>query len=97
MNNNIEKFFKDLNYSDVEIKGLVSICPMLEELDEELMVANLSAVTSFGYPAEDISFLISTNPAFLCRNTEDLVHDLEKILNSTGDVEAALKDDPNLI
>lgn len=97
MDKNLKNFLKNLKFNDGEIKNLVFICPMLEELDCELAASNVSAVTSFGYPIDEITFLVSTNPAFLCRNTNDLISDLNGILKDYGDIELALKNEPNLI
>ena len=97
MDNRIKQFLKDLKFNDDEINSLVDICPMLEELDFELASANIAAVAEFGYPADDIGFIIAANPAFLCRTTVDLVDDLGRIAHQYGDVETALKNNPDLI
>lgn len=97
MDNQIYNYLKSLKYSDNEICLLLSIAPTLEEVSAEEAANNIEAVMHFGYPVEDITFLISQNPAFLCRNFKDLVEDLQKIKNEFGDVEEALKYDPNLI
>lgn len=97
MNKNLHSLLIDMKFSQPEIETLVSTCPMLDEVDFELVEANLSAVTNFGYPADDLTFLVAVNPNFLCRTTGDLVTDLEYISEFFPDVETALKNDPNLI
>ena len=97
MNNIIYDFFKELKFDDAEIATLVSIAPTLEELSVAEVEENMNAVVSFGYPVSDITYLISQNPGFLCRNITDLVNDLKAITLQYGDVEEALKNNPYLI
>ena len=97
MNKDIKNMLQEMKFNQAEIDNLVSICPMLSELDFELATNNLSAVVSFGYPADDLTYLVSVNPDFLCRNTSDLLIDLNYIATYFPDVETALKNDPNLI
>ncbi len=92
----VYEFLKELKFDDGEIATLVSINPVLEELSVKEVEENLNAVISFGYPVEDITYLISQNPGFLSRNITDLVLDL-KYIALQGDVEELLKNDPFLI
>ena len=96
MNKNIYEFLKELKFDDGEIETLISAAPVLEELSFEQALANMTAVVSAGYPADDISYIISLNPAFLCRNTTELQQNLTKIAEN-GDIEQQLKTDPYLI
>lgn len=97
----MEKLFKDflieLKFDEGEIKDLVSLCPMLEDLELSDALVNLNLVVEYGYPADEISYLISVNPSFLCRNSQDLRDDLISLANSITDIEEALKNDPFLI
>ncbi len=93
----IYEFFKELKFSDGEIKTLISISPTIEEASASELISNMNAVVEAGYPADDIGYLISTNPSFLSRNTEDLKSDLANIILEYGDLEQALKNDPDLI
>lgn len=93
----IYDFLKELKFDDGEIETLVSIAPTLEELSVAEAEENMNAVISFGYPVSDITYLISQNPGFLCRNITDLVNNLKAITLQYSDVEEALKNDPYLI
>ncbi len=97
MDNRIYDFLKMLKFNDDEIATLIDITPVLEETSAEDAAKNIDALANFGYPIEDITFIISQNPAFLTRNFNDLVEDLQKIQNTYGDVEEALKYNPHLI
>ena len=97
MDNIIYDFFKELKFDDSEIATLISIAPTLEELSVAEAEENMNAVISFGYPVSDITYLISQNPSFLCRNITDLISDLKAIVLQYGDIEEALKSDPYLI
>ena len=96
MNKNIYEFLKELKYDDAEISTLIDIAPVLEEIPFEKAFANMSLVVSAGYPADDISYLISQNPAFLCRNTLELQQNLQEIAKNEN-IEELLKTDPYLI
>ena len=97
MDSQIYEFLKTLKFNDNEIYLLLDIAPTLAEISAEEAAKNIEAVACFGYPADDITYLISQNPAFLCRNFNDLVEDLQKIKTEFGDIEEALKNNPNLI
>ena len=97
MDNQIYNFLKMLKFSDNEIYLLLDIAPTLAEISAEEAAKNIDAVVYFGYPADDLTYLISQNPAFLCRNFNDLMEDLQKIKNEFNDIEEALKQNPNLI
>ena len=56
----------------------------------------MTAIVSMGFPADDICYIISQNPAFLCRNTQELQQNLINIAKN-GDLEDQLKNDPFLI
>ena len=96
MNQNIYNFLKELQFDDGEIETLLRAVPVLEETSFEKAFANMSAVVSAGYPAEEIGNLISQNPAFLCRNTAELQQNLNKIAEN-GDITDQLNNDPYLI
>lgn len=96
MNKNIYEFLKELKFDDGEIETLLNAAPVLGEVSFEQALSNMTAIVSMGYPADDISYLISQNPAFLCRNTHELQQDLAEIAKN-GDIEKQLKNDPYLI
>ena len=97
MDKSLYEFFKELKFDDGEIEILISTSPTLDEIDISQAIANMSLVVEAGYPAEDIGYLISQNPGFLCRNTQDLAFDLLKLKQSSDDVEDALKNNPHII
>ena len=96
MNKDIYNFFKELKFDDGEIETLLNIAPVLEETPFQKAFSNMSAVVSAGYPADEIGYLISQNPAFLCRNTQELQQDLAKIAEN-GNLQEQLNNDPYLI
>lgn len=97
MDNRIFDFLKMLKFNNDEISTLIEIAPVLEETSAEAAAKNIDAIAYYGYPIEDITYLISQNPSFLTRNFNDLVEDLQKIQQAYGDVEEALKINPHLI
>ena len=97
MDNSIYNFLKELKFDDGEIQTLLSVAPVLEEVSAEQAIQNMSLVVEAGYPADDIGYLVSQNPNFLCRNSKDLASDLIKVAQNNEDVEDALKNDPFLI
>ena len=97
MDNRIYEYLKMLKFSDDEISVLMEIAPVLEETSAEDAAKNIDAIEHFGYPVDDITFLISQNPAFLTRNFNDLVEDLQKIQQVYGEIEEPLKNNPHLI
>ena len=97
MDNRIFDFLKMLKFNNDEISTLIEIAPVLEETTAEEASKNIDAIAYYGYPIEDITYLISQNPSFLTRNFNDLVEDLQKIQQTYGDIEEALKNNPNLI
>lgn len=97
MDNTIYEYLKILKFNDDEIATLLEIAPVLEETSAEDAAKNIDAIEHFGYPIDDITYLISQNPAFLTRNFNDLVEDLQKIQSVYRDIEEALKNNPHLI
>lgn len=97
MDNTIYEYLKILKFNDDEIATLLEIAPVLEETSAEDAAKNIDAIEHFGYPIDDITYLISQNPVFLTRNFNDLVEDLQKIQSVYGDIEEALKNNPHLI
>ena len=97
MDKHIYEFLKILKFDDSEINLLKDIAPTLNETSSQIIIDNISLVVDAGYPADDLTFLISQNPAFLCRNTLELKSDIKKLLNSNEDLETLLKNNPDLI
>ncbi len=97
MDNRIYDFLKMLKFNDNEILTLLEIAPVLAETSAEDAAKNIDTLEYFGYPTDDITFIISQNPAFLTRNFNDLAEDLQKIKNTYGDIEEVLKNNPHLI
>ena len=97
MDNRIYEYLRMLKFNDNEIALLIEICPTLLETPAEDASKNIDALVYFGYPVEDITFLISQNPAVLIRNFNDFVQDLQKIKENYGNIEEILKNNPNII
>lgn len=97
MDNRIYEYLRMLKFNDNEIALLIEICPTLLETPAEDASKNIDALVYFGYPVEDITFLISQNPAVLIRNFNDFVQDLQKIKEDYGNIEEILKNNPNII
>jgi len=97
MDKDLYKFLRELKFNDHEVEFLLSVAPALEEITVSTAIQNMTLVVNAGYPADDIGYLISQNPAFLCRNSTDLRQDLIKLTHACDDIESALKDDPFLI
>ena len=97
MDKQIYEFLKELKFDDAEIQTLLSIAPVLEETSIEQALQNMTIVVQAGFPADDIGYLVSQNPNFLCRNTPDLANDIIKISQTVKDFEEALRNNPHLI
>lgn len=97
MDNQIYNFFKELKFSDAEIENLLEIAPAIAETPTSDIIDNMTIVVRFGFPADDIGSLIALNPAFLCRNIDELTSDLVELSKTCDDIEEALKNDPYLI
>lgn len=94
MDKKLYNYLISLDFDDDDISELVSQVPGLEIISFERAIKNINAVVDKGYPKEDIDFLISANPGFLCND----VNYLNQILDSLGeDIEEKLKEDPFLI
>ncbi len=91
------ELFHNLNFNDDEIANLLNICPVLEYTSADDAIKNISIVTSAGFPELDIDSIIAINPAFLVCEENLLIKNIEKVLITYDDFEAALKENPFLI
>lgn len=97
MNTEIKEFLKKLKFDESEIEILTKIAPVLSETSANVAAENIDIVINAGYPLDDITYLISQNPNFLCRNSAELKNDVLNIIQSHEDFESALKENPYLI
>ena len=97
MNTEIKEFLKTLKFNDGEIEILTRIAPVLSETPAAIAAENIDIIINAGYPLDDITYLISQNPNFLCRNSSELKNDIINIIQSCEDFETALKENPYLI
>ena len=94
MEKSVYNFFTKLGLDDEDINFIKSSYPELDTFSKEKILGNAKLVVDYGYPAEDLEFLVLINPGFLISNTEVL----EEILLDLGsNVAEALKQDPFLI
>lgn len=94
MDKNLYKYLLSLDFTDDDINTLIETVPGLEIISFERAIKNIKIVSGMGYPEEDIDFLISANPGFLCNDPEQLMHVLMQL---GDDIEEKLKADPFLI
>jgi len=90
----IYNFLHKIGLDDEDIKFIMSSYPELDTYPSSKILGNAKLVVDYGYPIEDLEFLVLINPGFLISNTETL----EEILISLGsEVANALKTDPFII
>ena len=90
----VKSFFKKIGLDDEDVNFITTSYPELDTYSSSKILGNAKLVVDYGYPLEDLEFLILINPGFLISNTETL----KEILISLGaDVADALKADPFII
>lgn len=94
MENRVENFLHQIGLDNEDIAFIVSSYPEIETSPASKILVNSKLVVDYGYPIQDLEFLVLINPGFLVSNTETL----EEILISLGaDVANRLKNDPFII
>jgi len=88
---------KKYNFNMNEILDLTNKDPVLEYTSYDDAKNNLMLIVSFGYPEDDLGFLISMNTQILSRNFNDLEKDLKELALKNNDIEEILKNNPFLI
>lgn len=92
------KVFEEYGLSKYDFETIKSIFPSVSVLDEERMRKNIELVVYFGYPVEDISIFMVTNPSFLSYDPQRLKKKLEILTDGkTFNLENLLKCDPFII
>ena len=92
------KVFEEYGLSKFDFDTIKSIFPSVDILDEERMRKNIKLIIHFGYPEEDISIFMVTNPSFLSYDPEKLKRKLEILTEgNTFNLENLLKCDPYII
>lgn len=97
MNKQIINFIKKYNISDLEIGDIVNISPMMEVITYEEFMENVSILTKYGYPEEDLDFLLLANPYLFSGSPIDLEAALLKLKNRDENIEEILKKNPTII
>ena len=94
MDKNLHLFLNSLDLDDENINVLVDICPGLDTVDEERALVCAKVLIDAGFPECDLDSLICVNPGVLLYDPKDLK---EKLSAIQGNIEDALKTNPNLI
>ena len=97
MDKKIVKFLKGFKISDLEIKDIINISPMIDAIDYAEFADNCKLLIKYGYPDVDLDYLILSNPSIFSRSSSDLEEDLKKLSIKYNDIEEALKSNPFLI
>ena len=97
MDNKIVKFIKKYDISNLEIKDIINIAPMLEVASYDEFIANCKLLMDFGYPQEDLDILLLANPNIFVRSYKDLKDDLMNLSGKYQDIEMILKQNPTII
>ena len=97
MDEELVNYLINLELEPIEIKSLVNIAPLFEDLTLEEFLDSENLLIKYGYPKEDISALLLANPSIFTIDSYFLEDELKKIKKQTGDVEEALKNDPYII
>ncbi len=94
MNQNIARLFLKLGMSKEKIEECFEYCPGLDVVDEQRVKDNITLLTKYGFPKEDMGELIMENTNFLFSNPFDLE---QKLIEFGPDVEEKIKDNPNVL
>lgn len=97
MNKKIYKTLKSYKISELEIKDIVNISPMMDVITYEEFVENCYVLINNGYPQCDLDILLLANPNLFVGSPKDLEKDLEKLKKEYGDIEIVLKENPTII
>ena len=97
MDQKIIDVFKSYDISELEIKDIKNIAPMIEVLSSEEFNKNCLLLTNYGYPKSDLDFLFLANPNIFVRSAKDLEYDLQNLKAKYSDIEIILKQDPLII
>lgn len=97
MDKKIVNFIKKYDISDLEIKDMVNIAPMMEVTTYDEFIANCKLLVEYGYPQEDLDVLLLANPNIFARSYKDLKSDLANLSKKYKDIEEILKQDPTII
>lgn len=95
MDKKVYEFLIAQNFDDEDIENLCELCPPLENLSSKQMLDCVKAVTDCGYPAQEIDFLIFSNPEFLFNDPEVIRKKLQAF--DKDEIEEKLKNDPKII
>ena len=97
MDKQIIKFIKKYDISDLEIKDIVNIAPMLEVTSYEEFIDNCKLLVEYGYPQSDLDVLLLANTNIFVKSFKDLKEDLETLSSKVDDIEEILKENPTII
>ena len=97
MNKKIYDTLKDYEISELEIKDILNLSPMMDVITYEEFIENCYVLVRNGYPQSDLDVLIMSNPKLFVGSPKDLEEDLIKLKKEYGDIEEILKDNPNII
>ena len=97
MNKKIVDFIKKYYISDLEIKDIVNISPMMDVVSYEEFMENVSLLVKYGYPEVDLDVLLLSKPYLFSGSPKDLEKDLRKLKAKYDDIEEILKQDPTII
>ena len=79
MNKKIHNILKSYEISELEIKDIITIAPMMEVVSYEEFVENCYIIVKHGYPESDLDVLIMSNPKLFAGSPRDLEEDLIKL------------------
>ncbi|MBR4270754.1 MAG: hypothetical protein IKQ31_03675 [Clostridia bacterium] len=94
MNQIIAKMFSKLGMTKEQIDECFEYCPGLDVVDDMRVKDNLTLLTKYGFPKEDLGALIMENTNFLFSNPFDLE---QKLISLGPDVEEKIKDNPYIL
>lgn len=97
MDEKIIKFIKKYDISDLEIGDIINIAPMLEVTTYNEFISNCKLLVEYGYPREELDFLLLANPNIFARSNKDLKEDLINLSVKYEDIEEILKQNPTII
>ena len=97
MDKEVYEILKSFDITDLEIKDILNIAPMLENVSCDEFAMNCFLLKKYGYPDSDLDVLFLANPNVFVKDSKDLEDDLIKLKEQYDDIEMILKQNPMII
>ena len=97
MDQEVYEILKSFDISDLEIKNVLAVAPMMEDVSCDEFAMNCFLLKKHGYPDSDLDVLFLANPNIFVKDAEELEAELENLKDQYGDIETVLKQDPMII